>query len=154
MNDFKMNKDDLSAELSTSGYMLYYKGVKIGGAGIQGKFKGRGRSRTKQINDYRNMAIRDIDQIMNGEMKEFNFDINSFYEINKILPEILDNFDIEYNKNIGEKTLSIKCFDKDFNQLNKFINQKIENKKTIKKGYEMGNRNIKETLQEFKRNNN
>lgn len=79
-----MNKEDFRFTYSAEGYMIEYKGKTIGGAGIIGKYKGRGRSREQQINSYKEEAEREIRSIINGNGQK------RFYEvINKI------NYDIE-----------------------------------------------------------
>lgn len=64
METTKLNKADFGKKVNASGYQITYKGHNIGGAGIMGKFKGRGAS--KQIQDYSDMAERDISALIQG----------------------------------------------------------------------------------------
>ena len=57
-NEMRRN---FTTQVSTRGYQLVYKGQPIGGAGIGPNSKApTGRAATKQIDDYRKMALRDI----------------------------------------------------------------------------------------------
>lgn len=57
---------DFGKNVNAEGYQITYKGQKIGGAGIIGKFKGRGNSRIAQMRDYAEMAEREISHLVNG----------------------------------------------------------------------------------------
>ena len=61
-----LKREDFSYTYNAEGYMLQYKGKNIGGAGILGKFSGRGRAVTKQMQYYAEQANEEIQLIING----------------------------------------------------------------------------------------
>ena len=61
-----MKRADSSYTANTRGYMIAYKSQNIGGAGIQGKFKGRGKAVQQQIESYKHQAQATIENIMQG----------------------------------------------------------------------------------------
>ena len=61
-----LRREDFSYTNNAEGYMIQYKGKNIGGAGILGKFSGRGRAVTKQRQDYAEDANREIRLIISG----------------------------------------------------------------------------------------
>jgi len=52
----KLIKEDFTFSCTVTGYTIYYKNKSIGGAGILGKYKGRGKAIQKQLADYRQQA--------------------------------------------------------------------------------------------------
>lgn len=68
-----MTEQDFKIEANAQGYRILYKGHSIGGAGILGQFKGRGRARRpfptraiEQAHDYREQAQKEIAELMAG----------------------------------------------------------------------------------------
>ena len=61
-----MERKDFTVEANSSGYMIFYKGKPIGGAGIKGSFSGRGKAVQNQVRDYREQAKNVIDCILAG----------------------------------------------------------------------------------------
>lgn len=61
-----MKREEFSYTCNAEGYLIQYKGKNIGGAGIIGKFSGRGISVRKQQQDYAETANREIQYIVNG----------------------------------------------------------------------------------------
>jgi len=78
-NITSLNRSDFSTQVNAEGYQILYKGQKIGGAGIVGKFKGRGRM--QQIKDYSEMAERDICYLLEGS--GYGYMIENITRINK-----------------------------------------------------------------------
>ena len=61
-----VQRDELTYVAQATGYMVYYLNQPIGGAGILGKYKGRGKARRQQIHEYGESAKRDIDSLLIG----------------------------------------------------------------------------------------
>lgn len=57
---------DFGKNINAEGYQITYKGQSIGGAGIIGKYKGRGKGRINQMRDYAETAEREISHLING----------------------------------------------------------------------------------------
>lgn len=71
-------REHFSYTVSSTGYMIQFKGKNIGGAGIIGKYKGRGRAKQVQIQSYKEQAERDIDELCNGRgQKRYRDILNS-----------------------------------------------------------------------------
>lgn len=70
----KYDKNDFSFTYNARGYMIIYKGKNIGGAGIVGQYKGRGRAVAKQMEAYREQAERTVSQLCNGIGSKFMID--------------------------------------------------------------------------------
>lgn len=70
----KYDKNDFSFTYNARGYMVIYKGKNIGGAGIVGQYKGRGRAVAKQLSEYREQAERTISQLCNGIGHSYMFE--------------------------------------------------------------------------------
>jgi hypothetical protein len=67
-----MERKDFSYTYNAEGYMIQYKGKNIGGAGITGKYQGRGRQRQQQIAEYKEQAEITIDMILSyGKLGRF-----------------------------------------------------------------------------------
>lgn len=63
-----MKRSDFGIRANSRGYSIIYKEQSIGGAGIGSAAKSpRGRAAAKQIQDYVNMAEKDIDRIIAGK---------------------------------------------------------------------------------------
>lgn len=71
-NEKSLNRSDFGKNVNAEGYQITYKGQNIGGAGIMGKFKGRGRA--QQIKDYSDMAERDITSLISGSGQPYLYD--------------------------------------------------------------------------------
>lgn len=61
-----LREKDFSYTYNAEGYMIQYKGKNIGGAGIIGKSKSRGKARQADLNMYRGQAENDIAAILTG----------------------------------------------------------------------------------------
>jgi hypothetical protein len=59
-----MNRADFTHEATAEGYMILYKGRKLGGASILGKYKGR--RRWAQVQEHAATAKREIDALTAG----------------------------------------------------------------------------------------
>lgn len=67
MNQTQLRREDFSYEANSRGYMLKYKGLSIGGAGIlSGIFGPNGKQGKRQTQDYVRYAETDIQDIMFG----------------------------------------------------------------------------------------
>ena len=68
MENNKHTTTDFTYEVTAEGYTIKFKGQRIGGAGIMGKSKSRGKGRMADLKMYNESAKRDIDGILNGYM--------------------------------------------------------------------------------------
>ena len=53
-------------EAKATGYMIFWNGRPLGGAGTIGSYRGKGRSATAQIESYSKQAIREISRLAQG----------------------------------------------------------------------------------------
>lgn len=84
--DVNYRLSDFGYEANAEGYQLLYRGKKIGGAGIVGKYKGR--KRQEQTLEYVNSAKRDISLIVSGKCpKHYEGAINRINDI--LVAEVL-----------------------------------------------------------------
>ena len=60
-----MNKEDFTATVKSNGYMIYYKGKSIGGAGNNNTSK-HWRHKQADLKMYREQADREINNIISG----------------------------------------------------------------------------------------
>ena len=59
-------REDFSYAVTANGYTVKYKGQSIGGAGIIGQSKSRGKARTNDMKEYSNSAERDISNLLSN----------------------------------------------------------------------------------------
>ena len=72
MDQTQLRREDFSYEANSRGYMLKYKGMSIGGAGIlSGIFGPNGKQGEKQTQDYIGYAETDIQDIMFGNQSHY-----------------------------------------------------------------------------------
>jgi hypothetical protein len=67
-------RKDFGFTYSAEGYMIQYKGKNIGGTSILGKYKGRGRAKLEQIQQYRRMAESEIQRMCSSLGSKFMLD--------------------------------------------------------------------------------
>jgi len=76
-----LNKSDFSVTVTAEGYMISYKGNKIGGASIIGKSKSRGKARQEDIKMYNDASGREVENLCRGVGRKDM--IESIVNINK-----------------------------------------------------------------------